>query len=131
MKNQIKTFAFAIALLSVSSLHNAYGAPKAPSARTVDAQAAASSHTRWIAHSLREMQTIQIGMTRAQLLKVFRTEGGLSTRQWRRYVYRDCPCIKVNVRFKAYASSKYPHAESARDRIVAISQPFLEWSIMN
>jgi len=35
--------------------------------------------TEWVANSLREMETIKVGMTRADLLKVFTTEGGLST----------------------------------------------------
>ena len=46
------------------------------------------SHSEWIAQSLREMETIKVGMTRADLLRVFREEGGLSTRTQRQYVYR-------------------------------------------
>jgi len=88
--------------------------------------------TKWIDKSLREMQTVKAGMTRAQLTKVFTTEGGLSTRTWRRYVYRECPYIKVDVEFKPVSTSKkYPHAESSNDVITKISKPFLEWSIMN
>jgi len=33
--------------------------------------------TEWIANSLKEIQKIKVGMTRADLLKVFTTEGGL------------------------------------------------------
>jgi hypothetical protein len=35
-------------------------------------------HSAWIGDALRAMQTIKAGMTRADLLKVFTTEGGLS-----------------------------------------------------
>ena len=42
-------------------------------------------HTEWIAKSLREMEKIRVGMTRGDLLKVFTTEGGLSTGLNRRY----------------------------------------------
>ena len=95
-------------------------------------KAANSQQTKWIVKSLKEMQTIKVGMTRAQLAKVFTTEGGLSTRTWRRYVYRQCPYIKVNVEFKPISKSKkYPHSESRNDVITKISQPFLEWSIMD
>ena len=40
------------------------------------------------------------GMTRADLLKVFTTEGGLSTGLNRTYVYRECQYIKVDVDFE-------------------------------
>ena len=33
--------------------------------------------TAWIAGALNEMQTIKVGMTRSDLLKLFTTEGGL------------------------------------------------------
>ena len=95
------------------------------------ARAMNSPHTKWIAKSLMEMQTIKVGMTRAQLLKVFTTEGGVSSRQWRRYVYRECPYIKVDVQFRPVGKSNYPHAQSRNDVITKISQPFLEWSHSN
>jgi hypothetical protein len=47
------------------------------------------------------MQKIKVGMTRADLLKVFTTEGGLSTSLNRTFVYRDCSYIKVDVEFEA------------------------------
>lgn len=40
-------------------------------------------------------------MTRADLLKVFTTEGGISTGLHRTYVSRDCPFFKVDVDFRA------------------------------
>lgn len=43
------------------------------------APAADSSHVHWVAESLKKMQSIQVGMTRAELMKVFVVEGGLST----------------------------------------------------
>jgi hypothetical protein len=57
--------------------------------------------TKWIANVLRQITKIEPGMKRQDLLKVFTTEGGLSTRFQRTYVYSECPYIKVNVRFKA------------------------------
>jgi len=72
------------------------------------------------------MQTIKVGMTRAELLKVFTIEGGRFTRRQRRYVYRDCPYIKVDV---VFAPADDGAAESPGDKIARISQPFLEWMI--
>lgn len=114
--------------------------PKSSATETKTARSEFRAHSKapdsqqieWVAKSLREMQTIKVGMTRAQLTKVFTTEGGLSTREWRRYVYRECRYIKVDVKFKPVGTSKkYPHAESRNDVITKISQPFLEWSIMD
>ncbi len=48
-------------------------------------------NTKWISDSLREMKTIEVGNTRADLIKVFTTEGGLSTGLRQTYVYRNCP----------------------------------------
>ena len=57
--------------------------------------------TKWIAKVLRQISAIEPGMSRKDLLKVFRAEGGLSTRTLRTYTHIECPYIKVTVRFKA------------------------------
>lgn len=91
-----------------------------------------SANTKWIEKSLKQMEKIKVGMTRQQLLTVFTTEGGLSTRRWHRYVYRDCPYIKVDVDFSAYGDPKsnaFP--ENPKDVITKISHPFLEWEILD
>lgn len=88
-------------------------------------------HTEWIAKSLKEIETVKVGMTRADLLRVFQEEGGISTRTWRRYVYRDCPYIKVDVEFEPVGEAKNKLNEDPKDKIVKISKPFLEWSIMD
>src|SRR5882672_6754324 len=59
-----------------------------------------AGHAEWIASSLKEIQKIKVGMTRGELLKVFTTEGGLSTRTSRTYVYQPCSYIKVDVEFE-------------------------------
>jgi len=78
---------------------------------------------------IRGVQQIKVGMTKADLLKVFTTEGGLSSRKWRRYVHRSCPYIKVNVVFDLVGEEKDLSGENAKDKITKISQPFLELSI--
>ena len=88
-------------------------------------------HTEWIARSLKEIQSVKVGMTRGDLLRVFKEEGGISTRTWRRYVYRDCPYIKVEVQFEPVGDPENKLSQSLRDKIIKISKPFLEWSIMD
>ncbi len=93
--------------------------------------------TEWIAHSLKEMQKIRVGMTRADLLKVFTTEGGLSTALNRTYVYRECPYIKVDVEFEPAGrpardrEGRVTLIEANEDVIKKISKPYLEWSVMD
>ncbi len=94
-------------------------------------------NTKWISDSLREMKTIEVGKTRADLLKVFTTEGGLSTGLNRTYVYRKCPYIKVDVEFEAVgrtardAEGRVTVKEDDRDKIKSISKPYLELSIVD
>jgi hypothetical protein len=88
-------------------------------------------HKAWITKSLREMETVKVGMTRGELLKVFEEEGGISTRTWRRYVYRDCQNIKVDVEFEPVGDPENKMNQSTADRITKISKPFLEWSIVD
>ncbi len=90
--------------------------------------------TEWIADTLKEIQKIKIGMTRADLLKMFTTEGGLSTPFDRTYVYRDCTYIKVDIEFepvgKRDAQGRVTE-ESNEDVIKKISRPYLEWGIID
>ena len=85
--------------------------------------------TQWVATSLKEIETIKVGMTRADLLKVFTEEGGLSTRTWQRYVYHECPYFKVDVEFELVGVGEDKLRKSQEDKIIKISKPFLEWSI--
>lgn len=91
-------------------------------------------HTEWVAKSLKEIQTIKPGMTRADLMKVFTKEGGIFSRTWDHLVYRECPYIKVDVKFRAVGerdkgSNGHLGAGSDRDVITEISKPYLEWTI--
>jgi hypothetical protein len=64
--------------------------------------------------------TIKPGMTRSDLLTVFATEGGLSTRTHQTYVLKQCPMIKVDVEFEV-------SGKEAEDKITGISRPYLEY----
>jgi hypothetical protein len=88
----------------------------------------AMERTRWVAKVLRQIAKIEPGMKRRDLLKVLTTEGGLSTRFHRTYVYSECPYIKVNVWFKAANNEGNGVDEDPDDTIESISQPYLAWS---
>lgn len=73
---------------AVAGLHTQ--AHRVPAPATV---VAVPSHTEWVAGALKAMQTIKVGMTRAKLLSVFTTEGGLATPLKQTHVFRDCPYV--------------------------------------
>jgi hypothetical protein len=90
--------------------------------------------THLVDQVLKDVSSIQPGMTRAELLHVFTTEGGLSTRNERQYVYRRCPYIKVIVSFRRPNDADdnwdgAPEEEWTGDIIQSMSKPFLEYSI--
>jgi hypothetical protein len=83
------------------------------------------------------MQGIKPVMTREDLLKVFTTEGGLSTRLHRTFVSRACAYCKVDIEFKAVGRAERDSdgrvilEEDLRDIIVKISRPYLQLSIID
>ncbi len=87
--------------------------------------------TNWIAKVLGQIEKIQPGMQRKDLPDIVTTEGGISNRFHRTYVYVGCPYIKVNVKFKAASDEADALKEDPEDAIESISQPFLQWSTVD
>jgi hypothetical protein len=83
--------------------------------------------TQQISDILKECESIKSGMTRADLLKIFITEGGLSSQTWRTFVHSRCPYIKVDVEFAPTESKQ----EQPTDIITKISKPYLAWTIID
>jgi len=96
-----------------------------------------AEHTQWVASVLRWTYEIKVGMTRGNLLKVYTTEGGLSTGTRRTYVLKGCPYVKVDVEFKPVGrperdtEGRITLVEDDRDIITRISRPYLEYSILD
>ena len=111
-----------IVLICFVSLTTSSQIADSPAASHADAE-----HTAWISSTLRAIQKIKVGQTRADLLKIFTTEGGMWWPPQRQYVYRHCPYIKVLVKFDQADREQ----ELPTDKIVEISRPYLEWSIMD
>jgi len=89
----------------------------------------AASRQQWVSSVLKQIETIKVGMTRQDLLKVFTTEGGISTRHQRTYVHKECGYIKVDVEFKSVGQEDQKLKELPADQITVISRPYLQWSI--
>ncbi len=86
--------------------------------------------TKQVQDVLAECDKIKLGMTRADLLKIFATEGGLSTAAHRTFVYRSCPYIKVDAEFKI-ADPKKVLEEHDTDTISKISKPYLDYMVLD
>jgi hypothetical protein len=97
----------------------------------------AQSREEWVRTALIKIKAIKPGMTRQDLLEVFRTEGGFSVRLHRQFVSRDCPYFKVDIDFRAAGRAdedddkdgRITTEEDPNDVIVRISQPYLQFSI--
>ncbi|WP_395748471.1 hypothetical protein [Prosthecobacter sp.] len=85
--------------------------------------------TKQVADIYVECQKIAPGVTRRELLKVFTTEGGLSTATQRTFIHRQCPIIKVDVEFKLSDPKQGELDERPTDTISKISRPYLAPSI--
>jgi hypothetical protein len=90
--------------------------------------ALAQERKYWIARFLRQIDEIEPGMQRKALGNLLTTEGGISNRFQRTYVYVECPYIKVNIKFKAANDANDALKEDPDDIIESVSQPFLQWS---
>ncbi len=84
--------------------------------------------TREIAKVIEIVNSLHPGMTRTDVLKDFRTEGGLSARQWNHYVSKKCPFIKIDVTF-AVTTQENQLDEAATDKVATVSKPYLQFSI--
>jgi len=98
-------------------------------------ESCAQKNENWVKDVLIKMETVKPGMTRAELLKLFGTEGGFSNRLRRRFVSRDCAYFKVDVEFAAVgrpgrdSDGRVTVEEDPRDIIVKISRPYLQFTI--
>jgi hypothetical protein len=93
------------------------------------------ANVAWVQEVLYRMLSIQVGMSRAALTKVFTTEGGAYLPMKRTYVSRDCRFFKVDVEFQAASGpirdkvGRDITPESDGDLISKISTPYLQFSI--
>jgi hypothetical protein len=123
---------FLVVLLSVVAISASRTIP--PAYSTIQ-KSCSQAHQAWVTDILQRMETIKPGMTRAELLKVFTTEGGLSTGLQRTFVSRDCPYFKVDVEFKAFGrpdrdpDGRVTLVEDNRDIIAKVSRPYLQFGV--
>ena len=102
-------------------------------AQSASSDPCTQDHAAWLKQVSGRMETIKPGMTRWDLMQVFRTEGGRQTFRMEgepsalreTFVSQDCPYFKITVEFQPKIGS--PN----RDVIVKISKPYVQFSTAN
>ncbi len=105
-------------------------------------QPCAQDHEVWLTHLTEKMETIKPGMTRWDVLKVFRTDGGppnrkdvgLPTLLRQTFVSQDSPYFKIDVEFEPFTrvngSLGFLPTDN-RDVIVKVSKPYVQFATTN
>ena len=74
---------------------------------------AAASHGKWLQDRIEETESIKIGMSRANLEKICRKDGGWKLRSPTTYILTSCPLIKLDVTF------------DGNTNVATVSKPYL------
>jgi hypothetical protein len=132
---------FVLLLLSVIVIG---GSASVRPTKSANPEPCAQDHEVWLAHLMEKMETIKPGMTRWDVLKVFKAEGGLPATtptptglQRSRFVSQDCPIFKIDVEFKPVATGNLGYNLSGfliadnRDVIVKVSKPYVQSTATN
>ena len=94
--------------------------------------AAEDDQRRWLAERYAEAVSVRPGMSRRDLRRLFRPDGGLQTIPSSRYVLKSCAMIKVEVKFELPEGASPADSRDenelidARMKINEVSKPYLE-----
>jgi hypothetical protein len=78
-----------------------------------------------IRQALEEASRIKSGMTRREVEKHFKPDGGLQARQETRYLYSKCNYIRIDIDFKVEPPSDRTES-SPYDIVVKVLTPYLD-----
>jgi hypothetical protein len=87
---------------------------------------AEQTHGQWLRERYEEATSIKVGMTRADLKKLFYEDGGLQSVPEFRYVLKSSGLIKVDVEFDSPEGMNHRTATDELIHIKSISKPYLE-----
>ena len=105
------------------------GAEPAEAPTADDAETPANGRlrrSRWVASCLADFETIQPGMTRAEVEETFPADGGFSTPDTGRYVHPECPYFKIDVHYLVSLDADGRGTWSDSDRVESAPRPYLE-----
>jgi hypothetical protein len=82
-----------------------------------------------VQRALTDYRTIKPGVTRRDVEKAFKEDGGLQFRDRGRYTYRNCEYIKIEITFKAAPSGGGVRPTSPGDVVEGVSQLFIDYPV--
>ena len=88
------------------------------------------NRNEWISRALREMETIQPGMKRQDVDRVFVDSGAASPPAEGHYNYKDCPYFRVDIDFTVANGADGKPVADPGDAIAKVSRPHLEWPVI-
>jgi hypothetical protein len=83
------------------------------------------AHQQWLEARYKEATSIQAGMTRADLKKLFIEDGGIQMIPASRYVLKSCYLIQIEVKFDKGAAGNGSVTDD-EIKITEVSKPYLE-----
>ncbi|HEX3083690.1 MAG TPA: hypothetical protein VHP99_04145 [Pyrinomonadaceae bacterium] len=111
-----------LGVLLIAGLLVVFGAGRSPLAQSGDDKA----HQRWLEDRYKEAASIQPGMTRADLMKLFIEDGGIQMIPARRYVLKSCYLIQIEVKLEGPSQGDYRSVPDNELKIVEVSKPYLQ-----
>ncbi|HUB18002.1 MAG TPA: hypothetical protein VL990_05165 [Acidobacteriaceae bacterium] len=92
---------------------------------------APSSCCTMVEQAMAAASAIKAGMTRADVEKKFRLDGGISSAYVANYVFRECPTIKIEVGFERMDDKGRIITGGPSDMVKYVSRPFLDYPVMD
>ena len=80
----------------------------------------------WLESRMKEAKSVCVGSTYADVVKVFKRDGGLSTVTSHRFVLILCPFVKVDVEFEQTEGLKARQPLAFTAKVVSVSKPYFE-----
>ena len=114
-----------IGVLLIAGLLTIIGARALPATQNPDDKA----YQEWIEMRYKEAISIQPGMNRADLKKLFIEEGGMQMVQARTYVLKSCYLIHIQVKFDEPSGAASGREDGVK--IVEVSKPYLARMVLD
>jgi hypothetical protein len=118
MKNTIILLAIAGICAGACLLHAADTQDKATQQERV----------KWVSKCMTELQSVKPGMTRAEVEKKFKMDGGLQGYVTVRYIHPECSYFKIDVKFlvKRNVEDQGRVVPTPKDKALSVSKPYIE-----
>jgi hypothetical protein len=95
--------------------------------RGAQLEPAQDSSCALVREALNDYQHIRVGITRNEVERYFKRDGGMQFPDNTRYVYSKCPYLHLDVEFQAKGSTEPPF--SGEDTVIKTSKLYVDYSV--